>query len=81
MQALAGLARSRNDVATLEEGLRIFEAREGYSFKFFFGCSDGFTLIELSRSAYALGRVDLASSLLTRARAAGCREALEYSEP
>jgi tetratricopeptide (TPR) repeat protein len=74
VHALAGLARATNDAAAFEEGLRMFESRAGYSFQFFFGCTDDFTLLELARTAHALGRAELAASLLARARAAGCRE-------
>ena len=81
VHALAGLARSRNDAAAFQEGLQIFDTREGYSFKYFFGCSEGFTLLELSRTAHALGRDELAGSLLSRARRAGCREAFGCCEP
>jgi eukaryotic-like serine/threonine-protein kinase len=81
VHALAGLSRTTGDPAAFEEGLRTFETRDGYSFKYFFGCSDAFTLLELARTAHALGRQELARSLLARARSAGCREPFGCCEP
>jgi serine/threonine-protein kinase len=75
VQALSGLARSGDGAGALEEALALFENRQGYSFDVMWVCTDGVTLLELSRAAEAMGRKPEAAELRDRAIAAGSREA------
>ena len=81
MQALAGLARSGHRVEPFEEATRLFEERQGHNFGPLIGISDDIDLLELSRAAAALGRMELARDLLEKARDHGSTEALTESVP
>ena len=61
--------------AALDEALVLFERRQGYSFDVMWCCTEGTTLLELSRAAAAAGRDAEAQELRARAVAAGSREA------
>ena len=76
VQALAGLSRSGSGAVPFEEALALFRTRSGHDFSFMWACTDGVTLLELSRAAAALGKVSEAADFLEQARAAGSREAV-----
>ena len=75
VQALAGLSRAGDGSGTLDEALTLFERRQGYSFDVMWVCTEGVTLLELSRAAAAAGRDAEAQDLRARAVAAGSGEA------
>ncbi len=75
VQALAGLARSGSGEAPFEEARALWRDRTGHDFSFMWVCVDGATLLELARTATALGRDSEASELLAKARGAGSPEA------
>jgi adenylate cyclase len=77
VQALAGLSRAGSGEGPFEEALCLWRDRSGHDFSFMWVCTDGVTLLELSRAAAALGRDSEAAVLLEKARAAGSREAIE----
>lgn len=81
VHAMAGLARATGDADLLEDAVTLFEGREGFSFHYFFGCGEGFTLLELARTAAALGQRERARELLNRAREAKCYEPFGGREP
>jgi tetratricopeptide (TPR) repeat protein len=76
VQALAGLGRA-GDAAAFDEGLQLFEAKQGWNFEPFYGCTPDLGLLELARAAKALERQEQAQELLGRAREAGSLEAFE----
>src|SRR4030095_15671105 len=53
VQALAGLFRAGDGSGTLDEALGLFERRQGYSFDVMWVCTEGVTLLELSRASAA----------------------------
>jgi serine/threonine-protein kinase len=79
VQALAGLGRAGEGEAGFVEARQLFDARGGFDFSWFYGCSDDVTLLELSRAAGALGRPEEARSLWERARAAGATESFDVA--
>ena len=79
--AKAGLARSGGDSTAFDEALSLFQSRKGYEFSFSPGTSDGVALLDLARSAAALGRVEEARELLDRARSSGSGEAATWEIP
>jgi tetratricopeptide (TPR) repeat protein len=74
VQALAGLTRAGEGEAAHDEASRILASRQGHDFSELWACTDGPTLLELSRSAAACGRDEDAARLQTEARAAGAVE-------
>ncbi len=81
VQALSGLSRAGEGSRPFEQALQLFEGREGFDFCWLWVCSDDVTLLELSRAAAAVGRVEEARSLLARARETGSTEALKEEAP
>ena len=79
VQALAGQARVTGDPRPFEQGLEIYEAREGIGFLRTIPIDD-VTLVALGRAAMALRRMDTARSLFERARSAGASDATVYLE-
>ena len=75
VQAKAGLTRSGVGDQPFEEAVLLFGARQRFDFSFNAVANDGVSLLELSRAALTLGRVEQARELLERARAAGSGEA------
>jgi tetratricopeptide (TPR) repeat protein len=75
VQALAGLARADDRHEVFDEALRRFDTRSGFDFSAIWGAYDGMALWELHLAAAALGRTELATALLERARAAGSTQA------
>ena len=75
VQALAGLSRAGDGAGTLDEAFGLFERRQGYSFDVMWVCTEGVTLLELSRAAATAGRDAEAQELRARAVAAGSGEA------
>jgi hypothetical protein len=80
-QALAGLTRAGEGAGPLDEALDLFANRAVFDFHWGWYSSDDVTLLELARTARVLERVDVARSLLERARAAGSVEALSEQDP
>ena len=76
VQALAGLSRAGSGEAAFDEALALFRTRSGHDFSFMWVCTDGVSLLELSRAAAALGKESEAADFLEEARAAGSREAV-----
>ncbi len=76
VQALAGLSRAGEGAGPFEEALALWRARTGHDFSFMWVCTGDVTLLELARSAAALGRAADAEEFLGKARAAGSQEAL-----
>ena len=76
VQALAGLSRAGSGEAAFDEALALFRTRSGHDFSFMWVCTDGVSLLELSRAAAALGKESEAANFLEEARAAGSREAV-----
>ncbi len=74
VQALAGLSRAGMGGEYFERALQLLEKREGMDFSWFWLCSDGEALLELSRAAAGLGRIEEAERLLERARESGATE-------
>lgn len=54
VQALAGLAQSAGDRAAFDEARELLAARQGYSFKYFYGCDEWLTRQQLSAAADGL---------------------------
>jgi serine/threonine protein kinase len=82
VQALAGLARAGDGAPSLAEAVRLFRDRDRFNFSLLWTCNDETTLVELARSARALGLPD--DGMLERARDAGSYEArilLEKGRP
>ncbi|MEO6212144.1 MAG: protein kinase [Vicinamibacterales bacterium] len=73
VQALAGLARSGDGIASLKEATRLFRERDRFNFSLLWTCDDETTLVELARAATALGLPT--DGMLDRAHAAGSYEA------
>jgi eukaryotic-like serine/threonine-protein kinase len=78
VQALGGLVQATGDRSAFDEATRVFDSQAGYSFKFFFGCVDAVTLLELARAAQTLGDNGRASALFARAQVTGARQPLEW---
>ena len=76
VQALAGLSRAGSGAGPFEEALALWRDRSGHDFSFMWACTDGATLLELSRAAAALGKTSEAADFLAEARAAGSGEAV-----
>ena len=74
VQALAGLARAEHDPRPLDEALELFRRRDRFSFAILWTCADEATLVDLGRSAVALGRTE-GARLLERARELASYEA------
>jgi hypothetical protein len=77
VQALAGATRAGEGAEPFEEGLELYDRREGWDFRWLWGCSEDITLLELARAAAALGRDEAARRLIARACDVGCTEALD----
>ncbi len=56
VQALAGLASAGEGSKLYEEALDLFDRRDGYDFRFFWGATDDVTIRELARAARVVGR-------------------------
>jgi serine/threonine protein kinase/tetratricopeptide (TPR) repeat protein len=80
-QALAGLARSGDGEAALDEAVSLFESRAGFDFSWTWSLHEDFTHLELSRAARAVGRTELARAHLRAARDAGSLDARNEEEP
>jgi TolB-like protein/tetratricopeptide (TPR) repeat protein len=80
-QALAGLARSGDGEAALDEALSLFDSRGGFDFSWTWSLHEDVTHLELARAARALGRTELARDHLRAAREAGSLDARKEEEP
>lgn len=80
-QALAGLARSGESEAALEEAISLFTSRAGYDFSWTWSLHEDFTHLELYRAAKVVGRTEEAREHLRAAREAGSLEARMEEEP
>ena len=76
VQALAGLTRCGEGPQPFEEAMHLFEQREGFAFGQLWYCDEDVGLLELSRAASTLDRIQLARELLERACDLGSAEAL-----
>jgi len=76
VSALAGWSRATGELEPFAEALALFEAKEGYSFNHFFGCTDGETWLELARAAHHLGQLERATQMMAQAQSMGCSEPL-----
>ena len=76
VQALAGLTRCGEGPQPFEEAMHLFEQREGFDFGQLWYCDEDVGLLELSRAASTLDRIQLARELLERACDLGSAEAL-----
>jgi eukaryotic-like serine/threonine-protein kinase len=75
VRALAGIARAGGDADSFDEALCLFRDRGAFHFGAFWGCMEHLTLLELSRAARAVGRIEPAQQLLSEAIEAGSLEA------
>ena len=74
VQALAGIARADHDPRRLDEAHELFRRRDRFNFAILWTCGDEATLVDLGRSAVALGRTE-GATLLDRARSLASYEA------
>jgi len=75
VQALAGLARAGDGEPSYTEAQRLHRDRNRFDFSWFPMCTDEVTLMDLSRAASAIGRVDESNVLRQRAAEIGSIEA------
>jgi eukaryotic-like serine/threonine-protein kinase len=75
VRALAGTARATGDLKPFDEALCLFRDRGAFHFGAFWGCMEHLTLLDLSRTARAIGRMESAQQLLREAIDAGSLEA------